>query len=445
MTKLLEFYKHILDAGCMIVDDAGMISAKIGNATTPQSVGNKRLVLPTKEYMAKQDKSDVVMFHPMHENIMRGESEVMAKFRNNANLKLNYSLQTLLGHLLVIASSTGLHSQLKPGQFELISILKNVDEKTNDSYKALVKAMPLGNIDKCFVHIFIRKSAVVGGKNHRRGAMVLFPLYEELVKSIEKNEPIIYGVKMRKRDVLVFKNVLDYLFPGIATPDAYSRGSMSDTAPTLDCLLQAVMSLASGINAIVDDYGDIQESLKELRYEDEWVSELNDLEQYAIDLRLTPPQQGNEGSTCAAAPAQFTPAAIQNVAAPAMTAPMQYHQPPMGYAQPGMYGQQPMPQMPTGPVVVTTANGKVDFAESIRRSPQLAAATAMSMPGAYGGQYQPAPPPGPLANRQSVPAFARPAPMGNPGGYGGYQQPPGYPNQYAGGYPQQPNYGYGGI
>ena len=32
MTKLLEFYKHILDAGCMIVDDAGMISAKIGNA-----------------------------------------------------------------------------------------------------------------------------------------------------------------------------------------------------------------------------------------------------------------------------------------------------------------------------------------------------------------------------------------------------------------------------
>ena len=432
MSKLLDFYTQILDAGSMIVDDAGTISAKVANATTPQSVGGKRLVLPTKEYMAKQDKSDVILFNPLHENIMRGESEIMVKFRGNANLKLNYSLQTLLGHLLVIASSTGLHSQLTPKNFDLIAIMKNVDEKTIESYKSMVKAMPLGNHDKCFVHIFIKKSAVVNGKNHRRGAIVLFPLYEEIVKAQSVNEAIVYGVKMRKRDLVVFKAVLEHLFPGIATPDSYSRGSISDMAPTLDCLLQAVMCLASGINGIVDDYGHIVEQLKDLRYEDEWVSELNDLEQFTVDLRLTPPQNGNEGTT-APAVQQFSPPAIQNVShAPVQMPPVWAPPAPAWPQQPG-YGQQPyMP--PQGPAIVTTSTGKVDFAASIQRNPQLAAATVP--PGQYGNQWQPQQPPGPVSNRQGVPAFARApvSPMqGYGNGYGGYGAQPQYPqNGYSG-------------
>jgi hypothetical protein len=418
VSKLLDFYKSILNVGSMIADENGIISAAVGNATTPQNVGNKRLVLPTREHMGKLDKSDIIMFNPMQENIMRGESEVMAKFRSNANLKLNLSLQTILGHLLVIASSTGLHDKLSGDHFELISLLKDVDEKTIDAYKSLIKAMPLGNIEKCFVHIYIKKSAMINGKSHRRGAIVVFPLYEELCK----NETGAYGVKMRKRDHAAFKAVLERLFPGIATPNQFSRGSINDTAPSLDALLHAVMGIASGINAIVDDYCEVMPELKDLRYDDEWVSQLNDLEQFALDLRLTPPQEGNEGALVEkAAP---TPPPIANVAPPvyrpAQTAPGY----PAGYGAPAPYQHQEV-----GPVVNET--GKVDFNESIRRIPQLAAMAGGS--GAYG--YTPALPPGPMSNRMGTPAFARatqyPA-------YGGYPNNPGmgngYPNAYGGGY-----------
>ena len=431
MSKLLDFYTHILNAGSMIVDENGLISAQVANATTPQSVGGKRLVLPTKEYMAKQDKSEIVLFNPLHENIMRGESEVMTKFRGNANLKLNYTLQTLLGHLLVIASSTGLHSQLKPDQFELISILKDVDEKTNETYKAIVKAMPLGNIEKCFVHIYIKKGANLQGKNHRRGAIVVFPLYEEITKAINDGVSSVYGVKMRKRDLATFRNVLEKLFPGIAEANSYSRGSVSDTAPTLDALLQAVMSLASGINEIVDDYGHILEQLKDLRYNDEWVNDLNDLEKFAIDLRLTPMQAGNEGTLPVTQAAPVIPQQIQNVA-PAPVAPVQQQWIPQ-QQQPVYAPQQPAYGAPAPtPAVVTTSTGKLDFAESVRRSPQLAAMAPAGGYG-YGNPYQPAPPPGPMTSRMGVPAFMQPSgpmQMGYPNG--------GYP-QY-GGYPQQNGY-----
>lgn len=415
--KILEFYKSILTLGCLSADEQGLISAQLNGSQVPFMVDSKRMVLPTREHLANPNKKDIVIFHPLSENLLRGESDVMAKYRSAINIRLNYAIHTLILELTVLTLSPGTHSRLKPDQYELLSLLKDADDKTLDAYRNLFKAMPLGNVEKCFVHFFMKKNAMIAGKNHRRGAIVTFPLYEELCKE----GTTAFGVKLRKKDHASIKAVLEYLFPKIAEKDTYSRGSLSDTAPTLDALLQGVLGIGSHVNAMVDDYEAVMDDIKALRYDDEWVSVLDNLGQFTNELRLLPMQAGNEGSLEQSnqAPAQKS---LTNVAAPAA------HMPAPAPAPVYQTLAGPMASNPNAPVVVKTADGKLDFGATLRNNPQMLPA------GPAYGMYAPPPPPGPMSARNGRPAWDNP-----------YQQAPawGAPQmqQTGYGYPQQMGYG----
>ena len=79
-----------------------------------------------------------------------------------------------------------------------------------------------------------------------------------------------------------------------------------------------------------------------------------------------------------------------------------------------------------------TSNGKLDFAETMRRTPGLAPQ--------YQQGYNTYAPPGPATNRQGPPAFMQPNPMYPQQGYG---QPQMYAQQPQ--YPGYPNQGYGTL
>ena len=405
--KINDFYKSILSLGCLTADEAGLISAEMESTKVPLVVDSKRLVLPTREHMANPNKESIVLFHPLAENIMRGESDVMAKFRSAINIKLNFTIGTMLQEIIVLATSPGMHHKLKSDQFEFLALLKEADEKTLASFQQLVKSMSIGNVDKCFVHFYIKKNAVINGKNHRRGAIITFPLYEELCKS----DTMVYGIKMRKKDHASLKAMLAYIFPKIDEKDTYSRGSLSDTAPTLDALLLGVLGVASHINSMVENFEGVIEDLSEFRYEDDWVAELDNLAQFTNELRLIPMQAGNEGGV-APTPTQPTPH-LQNVAAPAAPAPYQSLMQPV-QSQP--YMQSAPPVQNNGVAVVKTQTGGIDFAATLRSNPQFA-----PVGNPYGNQYAPPPPPGPVAARNGAAAWDQ----------NRFQQPM---------YPQQPYY-----
>ena len=406
--KIIDFYKSILSLGCLAADADGMISAEMESVKVPLMVDSKRLVLPTKEHMANPLKEGIVLFHPLSENIMRGESAVMTKYRSAINIKLNFTIGTLLQELVVLATSPGQHHKLKTDQFEFLALLKEADEKTLSSIQQLIKTMSIGNIDKCFVHFYIKKNAMINGKNHRRGVIITFPLFEELTKS----DTLIYGIKFRKKDHAALKAMLAYIFPKIEEKDVYSRGSLSDTAPTIEALLLGVLGVASHINAMVETFAGAITGLDEFQYEDDWVCELENLDQFTNELRLIPMQAGNEGGVNTVVP---TPQ-LQNVAPPpAINQPYQSLA-PQPYTP-------PPPQSQNGINVVKTQGG-IDFAATMRNNPQFA---PVSNP--YGNQYAPPPPPGPVAARNGAPGWAQNQSIQQP------QQQNYYPPQ-----PQQQNY-----
>ena len=386
--KINDFYKAILSVGSLVANDAGVVQAKTEAGSIPFTVSGKALVLPTAQHLADPDKKEIVLFHPLSENILRNESDVMARYRSAVNLRLNYGIGHMLEELIVLATSPGMHSQLSPSHYELMALWKDADEKTLKDYGAILKAMPPGNIEKCFVHFYMKKNAMVSGKSHRRGVIVTWPLYEELLK----NKDGAFGAKLRKKDHASLVAALELLFPKIGEAGAYDRGSISDTAPTLDALLLGVLGVAGNVNAIVDDYCTVLPKLSALRYDDEWVSVLDNLNQFTNELRLLPMQAGNEGAVPGATPA---PQLQNTVGLPVpqnnqLVMPAPY--------QPPVYQPQ-VQQQPNGPALAP--DGLLDFSAAMRGDPRMA------QMGGY-GYMPPPPPPGPSTSRMGAPRWDTP-------------------------------------
>lgn len=427
--KLIELYKDILAVGSLRVDDEGMVSAAVAGSTTPYMVEGKRLVLPTPQQMSNADWSNRVSFHPLQENILRGESKVMEKYRNAVNIRLNYVIGMIAQELMGLAVDVAAHKRLNPDQAILLSHLKDADEKSMAVFQSLMKAMGIGNKDRCFVHIFLKRGGVVQGKKYNRACIVSFPLYEELLK----DEKQVYGVTMSKKHKAVIRALIEFILPGIDQPGHFDAGSESDIAPFLDCLMHGVMKVASCVNDVLANYEQFIDRADEYRYNDDWVEAFDNLAALLPEIRMIPMQAGNEGSV-AKTPGQVAqaPQQLTNVAPPTSIATMPHpvhaaHPPAGAVAMPQVQPTAPgwAPATPTtGPV--RTPDGKIDMGATLRSNPQVAAAMGATPFGAYPGMMM-APPAGPVGARMGAPRWDNPGVMGA------------MPGQW----PQQPQMGMG--
>lgn len=365
MSKLLDLYRSILSMGNLVADDEGYISMVLGGEKKPAIVKGKRLVLPTKKHLANPDWKERVAFHPMSENILRGESDVLEKFRAALNIRMNVTLAALSMELLTIAASPGTHAKLTPDQSEFLSKVKTPDEKTLDALKKVIGAMPLNQTTKAFVSIYLKRGGSVGGRKHSRVGVVTFPLYNELKKEGDD----VYGVKMRVKDRTALIQLLEYIIPDIDKPEAYNRGSDSQQAPYLDALMRAVGAVASPINDVVEMFRKHLDKADELEFDDEWVQAFDNLDALTPEVRAIPMQAGNEGAVPRPEVAQPA-AAVQPQATVAAAPPPSVWSPPTA-PYPAGFGQPTVTTGSIGPAVPRTNRG-IDFEALTRTNPVLA-------------------------------------------------------------------------
>jgi len=351
--KVIEFYKEILTAGNLVADGDGYISAAVNGAIMPFTVSGKRLVLPTREHIKNPDWSNRVVFHPLVEDMLRGESKVLEKFRNAINVKLNVTMGNLLDELLNIVLDIPLHSKMTPDQAELLTKVKNADDKTKNALTSIIAAIRKDSQNKCIVRLFSKRGGLVKGRKYNRATVVAFPLYTEL----KNGEKTAYGVPLRIRDREAIIGLLEFMMPGIETEGMFNYGSISDIAPFLDAILRGLINVASRINTIVHNYGSFMSAdASGYTYFPNGLEALDNLNQFESELRAIPMQAGNEGTV---------PEKVNTV--PVVTQPLQVAPPVVQqYNQP----QPPQaPQQPATPGPVLSASGGIDFAATMRSAP----------------------------------------------------------------------------
>lgn len=480
--KLLELYKSLLATAAMTTTSDGFVKAILVDPPKPMTVKGKSLVIPTNEQLSNPDWSNRVVFHPLFESITRGESDVLAEYRQSLNTRINVVVGAMGYDLLTLAASTAEHGKLNPDQAEFLSKVTNADEKTINLWKKLMPANAKDST-KSFVSIYLRRSGLLGGKKYARLSKVSFPLYQEL----KKGSKDVFGVKVdRVKDRETILALLEFIFPRIAEDDAYSAASNSTGAPSMEALMHSVKLLIADLNDLVELFKNTmdEDEVASMSFNDEWVEQFDNLDAMTPQVMSIPMLPGNEGASAKAptpeptatltppAPAQpVAPAMIQTVSGPApatvtarpviqtvtsaapassapapapqfaaappvIAAPAPYYPPqpapyyppqpqypgqaPMAYPQqyPG-YPPQPAPQAPSA----VTANGTLNLGAYLAGHPAVAATVYQNA-----GHFVPAPGQGspyPVAPMQSTPRCMRPdtAPMNYPA------------------YPQQQQYG----
>lgn len=308
--KILDLYKSVLATAGMITTSDGFIKMKLADKTKQATIKGKSLVMPTDEQLKSPDWSNRVVFHPLFENIMRPESEVLALYRQAANIRINVTVGTMAAFLMRLATSPSEHGRLSPDQSEFLSLLKNADDKTMQALKKLMEAAPVSQPQKSFVHIYLKKTGSVAGKRYARVGVVTFPVYAELKKAEKTHE--VFGVKLRVKDIETLLAMFEYIFPGIGEPESYNRGSNSDVAPSIDVMMKTIAAIADPLNALLELMGSVMDDddLQDLVFQDDWMETFENLAVMLPQIRAIPMQAGNDGAV-KPEPAVTAPAVVQ--------------------------------------------------------------------------------------------------------------------------------------
>lgn len=313
---IIKLYKDILSDAALLVDDKGMVSidySRFGakDEKTPILIDGKRLVLPTFEQLS-EGSQDKIFFHPLHENLLRGESVVITKLRGLLSTRLNFTIGILVQHMLDICASVNKHKYLNPDQAAVLSIAPNCDELTCKNFASiLVKTF---ETDNKFISFYLKRAGVVNGVKYARAGIISFPVFEEIAKQSGE----VYGIKLRKKDYESIINIFKYILKDIDKAEKYNRGSDSDIAPFMDALMKTFLAVSSELNDIINCYKDFDKDadLSSLEFNPDWQDAFIDLSVIAREIKKIPPQPGNEGESrkvdapvpnSALAPLNFTP------------------------------------------------------------------------------------------------------------------------------------------
>lgn len=286
---LKEFNIRVLNSvGIIDETGSGHLSRVISEDNLqPFMIGKKRVVLPTSEHLRESSDSTIV-YHPLSENITRGQSDMIKALRDTIMFKLTYNAVALLSELGRVAATDSEHKRLDASSSEYLKAMREMDEKTYDFLKKVL--MKIGaEPEKRLVSVSLRKAEE--GEGVRRAVKFSFPVMDALLE----NDKDLLGVKYPSKKA---RANLIALFEVILGNDeeraSYDFGSKNLTAPYFHALMSGFYNVATRLNGVAKKHKKLlgNDFYEELQIDLSWYEAMDDLG----DLRKkVPPQEGNEG------------------------------------------------------------------------------------------------------------------------------------------------------
>lgn len=318
--NMLDVYDKTLTTCGYIVDENGHVRKKLGKAlpVSMQVNGETRfMVLPTRDNMKSERHLEFVFFHPFQENLMRGESRIMASTRRELNIFYGASLGSLMLDIVDMSAGSVNHTELTTQQREILESIGKVDERFNKDFKRIIENLMRRSSQNTPATLSLRKGVEYKGVKHSRIAVWSSPLFEEVKKTIEQSnkskdyQPKILGVSVRKSDLKVYENLCNVFFKGLDEKYHYAVGISDATdAPYFEAFIRSLLTLPKKTNEIAEIFfkGEkpvFGEELSKEHYEQsvldiQWLLDLGKeftVSDWRSEYLLIPLQDGNEGTS----------------------------------------------------------------------------------------------------------------------------------------------------
>lgn len=274
------------------VDSDGFVSVALSDKAKPFTIKGKRVVIPTKTQLLVEGWDSRIAFHLLKENILRGETDVFSRYRKAITQRLDCVVLATMSYLLEVALNVDMQKKLKTRQTKFLAALKHheVDAKTLDNFNKLTHQQFTDASHKSvFVSSFIKRNGKYKEVNYSRVCNISFPLYEMLE---EADDNKIGKVKLRIKDVFIFKALLEYIFPNIKDEGSYNAGSDSKIAPYLQSLLLAMRNLIKDTNEVANTFlSKNDENYDMFAIRDDWFEMIDDLSPLLNEIRMIPSQE----------------------------------------------------------------------------------------------------------------------------------------------------------
>lgn len=348
MSELVKLYSDILKSLGLTVDDKGMVFMPIDGVNHIFNCNKKRLVLPTNDILRASQWNELIAFHPLSENIVRGVSPVLEKTRTVAVHRLTQIIADLMMGLIALAADTDAHKTLDPNQARFLKLVPEADATTVANFRKIITTMVDNNHQ--LINIYLKRGADINGQKFNRGAIVTFPVLAELTKDSKE----VYGITLRAADKAAFIAILEYLVPEMGVLNKYSVGSSSMVAPYFDSLVRAFVNVAKMLNSVTERFASKLETADGNPIQDScyvnltWFGSFDQLARYKD---LIPVLEGNDGppdtNAMGSAARSLAGTPVTEMETPPPTAVIQNnHQP-----------QQPYPSAPINPMMAPQPTG----------------------------------------------------------------------------------------
>lgn len=437
--RTIKLYTSLLEsAGLNVAEDGGITFNRAGDKPIVVVIDDKPVVVPVASRLRQGEFLSTIPFHPLSENIIRGESPVLKRLRSIIVLRTTEVFQRLALGMVSLAADTEYHGKhMSVPELKALQVITNADNKSVADLAKIADNTTIAG-DHRLVRMYFKRGGEWDGDKYSRVCVVSFPLME----AAQTDTKEIFGVKLRVSDKKQLAALFEYILPNSLEADEYSHGSNSKAAPYFDALLRSYLKIAKRLNTLTLLLSKHLDDSESMLIDTSWEDYLEDLPQLALEI---PPLEGNEG--------EMGPDEKRSLAAKGPTGPTPRYNPshlasglnadvgsvtPQYAPAPGLAPAMPttisVPTLPAAPMqpaypvnVAPSSNGKLSWSEARQfTQPQAPAAPA----------YQP--------HAYQQPAYQPPAAYPGAGTYPPTgQQPYGqYPpgNHYQPAYSQQSHY-----
>ena len=296
---LLNHYVEALTSLCQVPDKDGKIWLKwpeeepgafykqetaVDIIDADGNTVSKTLVLPTDEAIKRNDQG-VVYFHPLSENIIRGESEIVKSMRTMIRFRINATALTIMEIITELASDETKHKSMSSQQQIVLKCFAGATKKVKQDIKNVLDAY----FDK-ITGLYLKRKHTIDGDVYRRVASITFPLramIKEGSKTVGEHE--MSSIK----NAQVLGELIDYVFPKNEDSVLWSAGSNSDAAPYYESMLLVYSSVAERLNKLIKVFKKHIPNAESLMIPIDFKVGLQNLDDWKIIMR---PLDGNIGA-----------------------------------------------------------------------------------------------------------------------------------------------------
>lgn len=262
--SLIDFYKLILASLGLEVKDDYIYIRGSKNELVPLMAEQKQLVLPTRAQLNSLIEEDEdgefkvtkLPYNPLNEDVVKGDTQSLKKTKLIVERQIGHAIAITGELLLTLATSAAFQ---KKTNMELNKFLSSITVAKNQNIKHLVDETSIAKWGEMYansltkqkgmISIYLKKSGMSNGEKFNRLAVLNSPVYDDLLEA-DKDTPV-YDVKLRNKDLTIFKLLFEFLLPDMNSNHCIEIGSNDNETPAFIALYKTYIRVITRTNRLL--------------------------------------------------------------------------------------------------------------------------------------------------------------------------------------------------